>query len=224
MDRHRILYWNAAGLRRRLSFLRYLLQDHAVDIALISETHLPPTFAANLPGYHIHRIDTTADSVWRGLLVAVRRNVAHQLLPDLGTQTFQSLGVEALLGAHTIRAYAVYRPGTTRLRTREIHRLLNNPIPTLAAGDWNAKHPAWGCLSTCTTGRRLYEDAHRHSYEVMGPEEPTHYSNVSNHQPSTIDIVVQRGLEGLSLDTLPDAFGSDQVVCRVGTRPHHLDG
>ena len=209
MDKLRIMYWNAAGLRRRLPFLRYLLQDNEVDIALINETHLMPSFAVNLPGFHVSRLDATADNPYRGLIVAVRRNIVHRQLPDLDTQSLQSLGVEAHVGAQALRAFAVYRSGNNRLKMSDIHLLLDSTTPTLAAGDWNAKHPAWGCTAPCTTGRRLFEDAYRHGYGVTGPEEPTHYSHTSTHQPSTIDLVVHRGLDNLSLETLPDAFGSD---------------
>ena len=203
------MFWNAAGLRRRVPFLRYLLQDNSVDIALINETHLLPSHAVNLPGYHVLRLDASADNPWRGLIVAVRRNIVHHQLPDQGTQSLDSLGVEAHTGTQAIRAFAVNHPGTSRLKTSDIHRLLDSATPTLAAGDWNTKHPAWGCTSPCTTGRRLFEDAYRHGYGVTGPEEPTHYSHTSAHQPSTIDLVVHRGLDNLNLETHPDAFGSD---------------
>ena len=205
----RVIYWNAAGLRNRLPFLRHLLRDNAADIALINESHLPSSFAANLPGYHILRLDATADTPRRGLLVAVRRAIVHRPLPATDTQSLQSLGVEVHFGARTIRVYAIYHPGSVRLRTQEIHQLLDNPSPTMAAGDWNARHPAWRCLSACVSGRRLYEDAVRHGYEVVGPEDPTHYSLANLYQPTTIDLVVHRGLDELQLETLPDAFGSD---------------
>ena len=207
----RVLYWNAAGLRRRLPFLRYLLREHLVDVALINESHLFATHNANLPGYDVLRMDATIDQPWRGLLIAVRRGIIHNPLPDTDTRSFHSLGVEVLLATRATRIYAIYRPGahSNALRTQEIHRLLDNSTPTMAAGDWNARHPAWRCLSACATGRRLYEDAVRNGYEVMGPDEPTHHSPTAAHQPTTIDLVVHRGLDGMTLETLPDSFGSD---------------
>ena len=210
-----MLYWNAAGLRRRMPFLRHLLLEHAVDIALINESHLLPSHSATIPGYHLLRLDATADNAFRGLLVAVRRSVVHHQLPALDTQSLQALGVEAHTGARAIRAFAVYRPGSQSLRVREIHGLLDSTTPTMAAGDWNAKHPAWNCLSMCSTGRRIFEDAARHGYEVSGPEEPTHFPNVANYSPSTIDIVLHRGLDDLCLETLPDAYGSDHLPVLV---------
>ena len=88
-------------------------------------------------------------------------------------------------------------------------------IYTIYAGDWNAKHPAWRCSNICTTGRRLHSDSVRNNYEVVGPDEPTHYSNAAAHQPSTIDLVVHRGFAALDLETLQDAFGSDHLPVLV---------
>ena len=192
-----------------MPFLRLLLRDNNVDVALINETHLHASHPANLPGYHVLRLDVSAEKPRRGLLVAVRRNLIFRQLPDLDAQSFQSLGVETQIGAQVFRAYAIYRPIKSPLRTSEVHQLLGGSIPTLAVGDWNAKHPAWRCASHCTTGRRLHQDSIRHGYEVVGPDEPTHFSFTATHQPTTIDLVVHKGIEAMDLETLPDAFGSD---------------
>ena len=163
MAKLRIMFWNAGGLRRRIPCLRLLLSDNAVDIALINEMHLHPSFSANLPGYHVSRLDTTAETPRGGLLVAVRRRIVHHQLPDLDTQSFQSLGFVVHAGAYAIRVSAIYRPGSVRLKIQEVHRILYSFSPTLAAGDWNVKHPAWRCLSACQTGRRLRRRLRRRS-------------------------------------------------------------
>ena len=223
MDELRIVYWNAAGLRKRLHFLRLLLRQQNVDVALINESHLKPTDRANIPGYHILRLDVTTATSRRGLLIAVRRNIVQQPLPNLNTQSFQSLGIEVHHGSEALRIFAVYRPPTSKLITSEVRLMFNSTTSTIAAGDWNAKHPAWRCRSTCESGRKLFEDADRHGYAVEGPDEPTHYSPVGIHLPTTIDLVVHKGMEAKSvtLEALPDTFGSDHlpVLVTVPGRP-----
>lgn len=175
MSELRIVYWNAASLRSKLHLLKLLLKEQNIDIVLIRETHLHPSDSINLPGYHTLRLDDTEDSPRRrrGLLVAVRRSLVHHPLPIMVTRSFQSLGVEIQIDDNTLRVFAVYRPPTSNFSTDDIRKVLDSSTPTLAAGDWNAKHPAWRCFTTCTAGRRLFNDACRSGYEVSGPDEPT---------------------------------------------------
>ena len=149
--------------------------------------------------------------------MAVRRSIVHQPTPDTNTKSFQSLGTEIHFGGETLRLFAIYRPPASSLNVSEVRGILDSATPTMAAGDWNAKHPAWRCHTICQNGRRLFEDADRHGYAVEGPDEPTHFSYTSTHLPSTIDLVVHRGMDnhGLTLETLPDAYGSDHLPVLV---------
>ena len=222
MDRGlRILYWNAAGLKPRIQLLRHTLREQNVDVALINESHLRPSDAANFPGYHILRLDAPQSNAFRGLLVAVRRNLVHQPLPILDSRTFQSLGVEVTLGDRALRIFAIYRPSTSKLDVKEVRDILSSTIPTLLAGDWNIKHPTWGNRQACTNGRKLFVDASRHNYEITGPDEPTHYPMSRTYAPTTIDLVVHRGMMAMALEVLPDAFGSDHlpVLAVITGRP-----
>ena len=144
--------------------LRHLLRHYEVDVALISETHYHPSHSSSIPGYHTLRLDTVSETAKRGLLVAVRKSLVFQPLPSYDTQSFQSLGVEIQLASKPLRAFAIYRPCNSSLDVEEVRRLFSGSAQTLAAGDWNAHHPAWGCHNTCVTGRRLYRDAERHGY------------------------------------------------------------
>lgn len=154
MTELRIIYWNIAGLRGRLHFLKLLLKEQKVDVALICEALMLATDKVNLPGYHTLQLSSSPDTPRRGLLVAIRRNLVHQPLPLLDTRTFQSLGVEVHHGDRRLCIFAIYRPPTSTLTTAKVREVLNSSTPTLAAGDWNAKHPSWRCRVACTTGRR----------------------------------------------------------------------
>ncbi|CAH2241739.1 jg16306 [Pararge aegeria aegeria] len=54
------------------------------------------------------------------------------------------------------RIFSIYRPSRTTLVLQDVHNLLNSQIPTILAGDWNAKHTAWHSSRECYTGRRLF--------------------------------------------------------------------
>ncbi|CAH2216064.1 jg619, partial [Pararge aegeria aegeria] len=210
----RTVYWNANGLTRKATLVRSLLKEQDIDIALINETHLSPRFKLQFPGYFTYRLDdqSPGPTSKRGLAVLVRRRIVHQPIPALQLQSLQALGVELLIAGKPHRLFAIYRPPGSTLILREVHSLLDSPYPTILAGDWNAKHPAWHSRKTCSTGRRLLDDAACQLYEVTGPQSPTHYPFLRTLPPDVIDLVVSKGLENPpALEVLVDELGSDHL-------------
>ena len=118
--------------------LRHILREQGADVALVNETHFHPALSASIPGYQVFRLDTTAATPMRGLLVAVRGDLVLQQLPTPDTQSFQALGVEIQVEAKPLRIYAIYNPSNSTLVASEVSQLFASPAATLAAGDWNA--------------------------------------------------------------------------------------
>ncbi|XP_052741505.1 striated muscle-specific serine/threonine-protein kinase-like [Bicyclus anynana] len=188
------------------------LNQRRVDIGLINETHLKPVDKLKVPGYHVYREDHISPNgiAYRGLAVLVRRNVIHQVLPVPQLQTSYALGVEVCIDGQPTRLFAFYKPPQHRIAVVDVHALLDSPLPTIVAGDFNAKHTAWNSNTVCPDGRRLLDDADRHSYKVLGPEVPTHYPYCAAHTPDVIDLAVVRGLTAApSLDVMDDHLVSN---------------
>lgn len=194
----RILHWNADGLTAtKTGLLRHLLAEQKIDVALISETHLKAGDRLKTPGYHAYRKEETSPlgNAYRGLAILVRRGLVHQPLPLLTTlRSSYALGVEICVNGHPTRVFAFYKPPSSRLAVADVHELLDSPLPTIVAGDFNCKHTAWNSSKICLDGRRLFEDAEAQGYEVLGPEVPTHYPHNAAHAPDVIDLMVVRGL------------------------------
>ncbi|VVC96987.1 unnamed protein product [Leptidea sinapis] len=195
-----------------------------VDIGQISETHLRPVDKLKVSGYNVYREDHTSPigTAYRRLAALVRRNVIHQLLPVPQLQTSYALGVEICIERQPTRVFTLYKPPQNRLAVADVHTLLDSPLPTILASDFNAKHTAWNSNIVSPDGRRLLDDADRHGYEVLGPEVPTHYPYCAAHMPDVIDIVVTSGLAvAPSLDVLYDHLISDHqaVLLTLKTTP-----
>ncbi|VVD00408.1 unnamed protein product [Leptidea sinapis] len=225
MSELRIAFWNADGLStQKARLFKTLLSQRRVDIGLISETHLRPVDKLKISGYFVYREDHTSPigTAYRGLAVLVHRNVIHQLLPVPQLQTSYDLGVEICIERQPTRVFAFYKPPQNRIAMADVHTLLDSPLPTILAGDFNAKHTAWNSNIVSPDGRRLLDDADRHGYEVLGPEVPKHYPYCAAHMPDVIDIAVTHGLAAApSLDVLDNHLITDHqaVLLALKTTP-----
>lgn len=210
----RIVYWNADGLSPvKIGLLRLLLSGRRIDVALINETHLRSSDRLKVSGYQVYRKDETSPTsghAYRGLAVLVKRSVLHQLLPVPSLRTSYALGVEICHDGKPTRVFAFYKPPGTRLDLADIHELLDPALPTVIAGDFNAKHTGWNSMSICPDGRQLFDEAERSGLEVLGPEVPTHYPYNRDHLPDVIDLTVTQGLTAQpTLDVLDEHMLSD---------------
>ncbi|KAJ2939362.1 hypothetical protein O0L34_g13456 [Tuta absoluta] len=178
------------------------------------------------PGYHGYRSDQRLETrTYRGLMILVRRQIVHQPIPPLGLRTLNTLGVQILIGGREIRLFAVYRPHGT-LSIAEVNTLLDSTLPTLAAGDWNAKHLSWNSARENQTGRNLFNDSELRGYTIVGPEAPTHYPYQSAFLPDVIDIAVHKRIEGsLTQEVLDYHTGSDHqpVLISIEESPARAD-
>ncbi|KAA5570746.1 hypothetical protein F3G14_19130, partial [Acinetobacter baumannii] len=151
---------------------------------------------------------------------------------ELGLLTFAStrtVGVRVHVPGAELRIYAAYRPPGPDFVEDDIRRALNHDRhPALVVGDLNAKHVAWGSRIITPPGRRLYEDAERGDYCVVGPNEPTHVPTLARYQPDVLDVCVHKGLRcplaieaphDLSTPHLPILVTVGLGLTRVATSP-----
>lgn len=213
----RIIQWNAEGLSKtKVSLLKTTCVNAKADVILLSETHLRATDRLKIPHYHCYRkdeISPASGQAYRGLAVLVKRNVVHQQLPTPSLQSGYALGVELLAAGNPTRVFAFYKPPATRLAVADVHTLLDSPLPTIIAGDFNCKHTAWNSATIGPNGRLLLDDAERMGYVVQGPETPTHYPHNPAHMPDVIDLAITQGLNSqFSMATMDDHLISDHQL------------
>ena len=209
----RVVHWNARGLLRDSGLLRTFLADHMVDVMLISETHLKPSYRLRIPNYLVYRRDETSPHgvAYRGLAVLIKRRIVHQPLDSPTLRSMSALGVVVQVGGNELQLFAAYRPPMPRLDVTDIRALLNNNIPTIIAGDLNCKHTDWNSRLTNTAGKLLNQDSRTHDYFVSAPPSFTHIPDSPSYLPDVLDIVIYRGLNAhLSQEVIPE-LGSDHL-------------
>ncbi|KAH9645341.1 hypothetical protein HF086_002967, partial [Spodoptera exigua] len=69
-----------------------------------------------------------------------------------------ALGVDICINQQPTRVFAFYRPPHYRLAVSDVHTLLDSPLPTIIAGDFNLKHTAWNANANTREGSRLLDD------------------------------------------------------------------
>lgn len=223
-----IILWNAQSIRNKNIELSYFLNKNKIDVILISETWLKQNHNFSIPHYSIYRKDRAENQLYNrgtvggGVAIAVRNGIPHTLLPNIGTEVIESIGIEIKGPNQNLKLVAVYFPGTDlnsikMSKFQKDIRLLTSPRDSyLICGDFNAKHRFWNCFKANKAGQILYEQMTVRNYLIHFPPTPTYYPKQSaRSNPSTLDIVLSNGInipsnlrviQDLSSDHLPVEF------------------
>lgn len=138
----RLAYWNACSVNNKKPEIETFLQEHNIDIFLISETFLRPQIHFNIANYVTYRYDRD-DGPGGGTAILVKRNISHVelQLPDLIAAEANAIMVH--MDRHTLKIISFYSPGARTLLLEDLDALLSGTTPILMAGDYNAKHRNW---------------------------------------------------------------------------------
>ncbi|OXU19992.1 hypothetical protein TSAR_005064 [Trichomalopsis sarcophagae] len=164
-----IVNWNANGIlasqKNRALLLSQILEELSIDVACITETHLKATQRLHIPNYTVYRADRSNSNAGGGVATIVRNNVRHKPI-STPTPSLEACGV----------------------------KINQHKNPTVLAGDFNAKHHAWGCISNNTKGNSLIRLLQQHSFVPEAPPEPTHFPGDPEKTPDILDIFLTKNI------------------------------
>lgn len=190
-DNLKILNWNACGLAARKSELQHLLEEEGIDIACITETHLKPKHKIFIENFKIYRFDRTS-SRGGGVAILIRESIQHEPI-SVNSSSLESCGIKVSLKDHHLRIICTYSPPTAN-NIDELPEVLSSNMPTVLAGDLNAKHSAWGCRSGNPKGNTLQKILLRHNLTIEAPRDHTHYPVAENYNSDILDIFITRNV------------------------------
>ena len=213
-----VVYWNANGIDTKIHELYTFLQDNFVDIAC--ETFLKSN--SNLhshPEFKVYRIDREDTRRKGGVMIIIRKNIVHQLIPHSNCKIIENIGIDINTANRKIHFISCYLPGGTSNEQIRIHlkndlRLItadqgrNRNCKFYALGDFNCKHRYWGCQRANTGGSILYNEFNVNNFNIIYPFDHTYYPTDVRRQSSTLDI----GLTNCALphtDLETHCLGSD---------------
>ncbi|GFT66249.1 probable RNA-directed DNA polymerase from transposon X-element [Trichonephila clavipes] len=176
--------------------MRDFIDKHAPDLLLLQETHLRPEHSFGIPNYICYRNDRT-NSVrgWGGTAILIKRNISHFHVPTPPLLT----GVEATLVALTptdqepFLVASIYAPPNLNYRnlSADLDALFKIFNTAIVAGDYNAKHTSWGCVSSDPRGNYLLRYITNNKLDLIAPPTPTRYGIDS---ASTLDYALIKNL------------------------------
>lgn len=231
MDPHKklsIFLWNARSIRNKIIETSHLVNSLNIDICLFSETWLRENHSIHIPNFKIYRKDRFSQNgnsnviVGGGVAIAIKTDIRHTLLPDLGTKVIESIGIDVFGSNGTIRFIAAYFPGQkldeAKLKQfkQDIRLLTSTRHSFFVGGDLNSKHRFWNCVKANQAGKILFDEMSNRNVLINFPPTPTYFPcQKSRVTPSTLDIILTNGihhinnvctLQELSSDHLPVKF------------------
>lgn len=183
------LLWNANGLKQHESELLHLLLEKQIDIALITETHCKPNIKLYFPGFNIFRTNHPDKTAHAGSAIIISSKIQHQLLPSLQLPTIQSTTIQITLNHLPTKISSVYLPPHPAITSRQLNQFLKSlGQHFLTGGDFNAKHPQWGCISENQRGKMLQKITKNTPYVFISPKGPTYWPQHQNRHPDILDF------------------------------------
>jgi len=93
---------------------------------------------------------------------------------------------------------AIYSPSRHEISSEEYEDFLLHLGPHfIVAGDWNAKHRAWGSRLITPIGRNLLHVTQHYSLNYLSTGEPTYRPADLNKIPDLLNFAITNGISGI---------------------------
>lgn len=150
----------------------------------------------------------------------------HNEIPCQQPQHLQIVAVQIPVHKEQLLIGSVYAPPSRPLTNQDLDTITTISPNFLLGGDFNSKHTNWNCRLTNVRGKILMEHSDKFNYNVFGPQSPTHFPSVQNHQPDVLDIFLLKTAKNLMyIETLNDLSSDHNPVIGIldikPTELHH---
>lgn len=207
----KILQWNAhSAVSNKLSLLK-CLDEHNVDIALLSETWFKPGMQISFKGYSTVRRDR--DDGYAGVAVLVKHNVNFKeiSIQQNFSEDILICGIEIIeTNSESFNCYSLYCPPDIRTNNGDWNKIFNLLDGTgLIGGDFNAHHNAWGSYKINPKGAQILDTLEDNDLVLLNTGEPTRITR--NGNKSAVDLTFSSPNIAIhcSWNILEDVMGSD---------------
>lgn len=192
---YKVAAWNANGLTNHQKEVEVFLNNHKIDILLVSETHFTERHYIRFPNYTVYDTKHPAGRAHGGSAIIIRRNIKHHELPKFQTEHIQATNVSIQDWNGPLTVSAVYCPPRHNIHKEQFKGFFNTlGRRFIAGGDFNAKHQMWGSRLTTTKGRQLYQAIQDNHLETLSTGEPTYWPTDTRKVPDLIDFFIIKGI------------------------------
>jgi endonuclease/exonuclease/phosphatase family metal-dependent hydrolase len=202
----RLMAWNANSITNKKDELADFMKRQKIHVCLVSETLLKPANKFKQHKHSTYRTDRATQG--GGTAIIIRSDIQHHNIDLLPLNSMEATAVVVQTSKGPIKLVAVYKQPGKKLDIEDIDKICNSKMPTIVAGDFNCKHPAWHSKITTAQGRTLYNHCCKKQIQISGPVTPTHYPDNGN-KPDVLDFVLSSNLQDSLEVTTVNALSSD---------------
>jgi hypothetical protein len=195
MAKINIAQWNANGIANHKQEIELFLKSRAIDILLISETHLTSKSNFKVYGYTCHTVNHPDDKPCGGTAILVKNRIRHHTLPNFQTKYFQYTAIQITETKPGLTIIATYCPPKYPIKTEHFIKMFNcfsNRF--IMAGDFNAKSPQWGSRLTTPRGRQLLKAIRKLNLGCGSGGTPTYWPSDRRKIPDLIDFSITKNI------------------------------
>lgn len=191
----RIAAWNSNGLQNHVQEITIFLKVNKIDILLISESHSTDRTVIKIPQHTVYYAHHPDGGAHAGSAIIIRNTINHNLQKPYITNKIQSTIIKLETFPWPMSIAAIYSPPRHNITLGEYQDfLLTLGSHFLVAGDWNAKHTAWGSRLITPKGRNLLQAIQQNSLNILSTGEPTYWPTDTTKIPDLLDFAITRGI------------------------------
>lgn len=185
--------WNSNGIINHKEEIEIFLEQHKIDILIISETHLTSRNNFKIYGYACYANNHPDDKSCGGTAILIKNRLRHYPLPNIQTRHIQSTAICVTEFQQELTIISIYCPPKYILKTTHFTTLFKNYKGRfLMAGDFNAKSPLWGSRLTSPKGKQLEQAIRTENLHCISGGEPTYWPTDRRKIPDIIDFSIVR--------------------------------
>lgn len=192
----KIVSWNANGLISRKLELDYFLHSESVDICLVSETHCTEKFSVgHTPTYRVYHTFHPSGTARGGTAIYVKKSLDHAPSHWHADNNIQLTSITLSPQHQSVHIASCYCSPSARLDTLDFELILSYLGQRyIIGGDFNAKNPVWGSLTTSSRGQVLYRVMQQYGALGLRTPEPTYWPSDMAKNPDVIDFFIIRNI------------------------------
>ena len=210
----RILSWNCQSIRGKISELANYLENNFFHVILIQETWLNESIHINLRNFICIRKDRPLKANSKmshgGVLIFIRQNIDFKVIKFPSSDLIESLFIKISVDSRNIIIGSIYNPSSLSVKESKenLFKICSASGNFIMAGDFNAKHSSWNNVRENRKGRDLMKICEDKMLDIHFPNSPTLYPD-GKGDPSIVDLVISRGILGISKPISYDGLSSD---------------
>jgi hypothetical protein len=151
-----------------------------------------------IPYYTIYYANHPDGTAHAGLALIIKSQLKHYVVEPYITNKIQSAIIKLESMTRPITIAAIYNSSRHTISCQEYEDfLLQLGRHFLVAGDWIAKHTAWGSRLITPKGRNLLNVIQQINLNYISMGEPTYWPTDFNKIPDLLDFAITKGISGI---------------------------